>query len=207
MSQSSLKQVLQRVDSVLAAAPEKLRFTGEFSALKRLIFAHLLKSSKKEVKKLVLICPSNKEIVEWRNFFLSLPFSLSCHELSLLPYWDLLKLKDCEKLRFRNLAALNFLQDQSLSGVVLTTPSGLLQKVFHAPSFVQNSFSLKKGEDYDPEELFQKLLSLGYRESDYVHEAGFFTFRGGVVDVFSPSQFFPVRLEFFRGKSKGTVVF
>lgn len=48
-----------------------------------------------------------------------------------------------------------------------------------------------------PIEIASQLRSYGYREKDLVASAGEFSLRGGILDLYSPAEPFPIRLEFF----------
>lgn len=53
------------------------------------------------------------------------------------------------------------------------------------------------GKSYDIEKLVQELTDSGFERADVVEGVGQFAIRGGILDVFSPTSEFPVRIEFF----------
>src|ERR1043166_2165587 len=53
------------------------------------------------------------------------------------------------------------------------------------------------GDSLDRELLIEALEKAGYERTDTVVEVGQWSVRGGIVDVFSPAQTAPARLEFF----------
>ena len=57
--------------------------------------------------------------------------------------------------------------------------------------------TLRTGSQYDFEVLPQKLVALGYVRVDQVEDAGDFSVRGGLIDVFPTTEAHPVRLEFW----------
>ncbi len=59
------------------------------------------------------------------------------------------------------------------------------------------SLTLRQGESYGLERLTQRLLQLGYSRCTMVEGPGQFALRGGILDVFSPGEDAPVRMEFF----------
>ena len=61
---------------------------------------------------------------------------------------------------------------------------------------VSRAISLRKGEIHSRGELLAGLVALGYRRVSRTEEAGEFSARGGIVDVFSPNSETPARLEF-----------
>ena len=62
---------------------------------------------------------------------------------------------------------------------------------------VSASLPLAVGGSYDLEELLRRLTLLGYRRSTLVEGVGQFALRGGILDVYSPGEEYPVRAEFF----------
>lgn len=78
-------------------------------------------------------------------------------------------------------------------GVLAATPAALL-----APfSSGSDSLSFKIGSSISRDKLIAWLDQKGYERSDLVWSPGQYIFRGSVVDIFSPSDIFPIRLEFF----------
>ncbi len=57
--------------------------------------------------------------------------------------------------------------------------------------------TVKQGERFDFEDLKSRLVIMGYKFCDFVEGAGQASFRGGILDVFSPSSKKPIRIEFF----------
>jgi len=56
---------------------------------------------------------------------------------------------------------------------------------------------LRAGDTCDPEELLTRLVEIGYAREDLVGRRGEVAVRGGIIDVFSPTDEHPVRIEFF----------
>ena len=56
---------------------------------------------------------------------------------------------------------------------------------------------LTPGQEYDFEELVTDLAAAAYSRVDMVTRRGEFAVRGGIIDVFPPTEDHPVRLEFF----------
>jgi len=53
------------------------------------------------------------------------------------------------------------------------------------------------GEDYDPYDLARDLVDAAYVRVDLVEHRGEFAVRGGIVDLFPPTEEHPVRIDFF----------
>ena len=81
-------------------------------------------------------------------------------------------------------------------GLFVTTLSGLL-KPFPRPDDLEASFlSVETGEPLSRDGLLELLARYGYERADIINSHGEYAWRGGIVDVFSPWETFPSRLEF-----------
>ena len=66
------------------------------------------------------------------------------------------------------------------------------------PEVLQRAaFTLEIGQEYTQDDLAARLTAAGYSRCGMVEGAGQFAFRGGIVDIYSPGEDRPVRLEFF----------
>ena len=81
--------------------------------------------------------------------------------------------------------------------VFLATVPALLSKCVSPKGFQKRTFTLKKGETVDLEELVKRLVSLDYDNEFEVQQPGVFARRGGILDIYSPLYDAPVRLEFW----------
>ncbi|MHB8055416.1 MAG: transcription-repair coupling factor [Candidatus Aminicenantales bacterium] len=80
--------------------------------------------------------------------------------------------------------------------LTVTNLFGLLRP-FPGPERLPGLFlRLNKNIEYDRDRLIEILASFGYVREDLISFRGEYSFRGGIVDVFSPWQKNPVRLEF-----------
>lgn len=67
-----------------------------------------------------------------------------------------------------------------------------------SPGEIRNlGATLKRDEDFSPEELVEKLVAGGYMREEPIKNVGEFSVRGGILDVWSPAHDSPVRIEFF----------
>lgn len=80
---------------------------------------------------------------------------------------------------------------------IVTYPEALFEKVINKRSLIANTFSVKVGEKLDPSFLTEFLNSYGFEITDFVFEAGQFSVRGGIIDVFSFASEHPFRIELF----------
>ena len=56
---------------------------------------------------------------------------------------------------------------------------------------------LVQGQDADPDDVVRRLVDLAYARVELVEKRGEFAVRGGIVDVFPPTEEHPVRVEFW----------
>ena len=80
---------------------------------------------------------------------------------------------------------------------IVTYPEALFEKVINKRSLIANTFSVKVGEKLDPSFLTEFLTSYDFEITDFVFEAGQFSVRGGILDVFSYASEHPFRIELF----------
>ncbi len=68
----------------------------------------------------------------------------------------------------------------------------------HSPQdYLKNTRTLRLGQQVTPDELTRAWVDIGYEYANIVVEAGQFSRRGGILDVWSPGEPKPVRIEFF----------
>ncbi|HWW76080.1 MAG TPA: DEAD/DEAH box helicase, partial [Pyrinomonadaceae bacterium] len=80
---------------------------------------------------------------------------------------------------------------------VLLSSRALARRTVQPTRLLEAGAALKRDEDYSPEDLVEVLLASGYVREDPVGAVGEFSMRGGILDVWSPGEPFPVRVEFF----------
>ena len=81
--------------------------------------------------------------------------------------------------------------------VITATVEGLLQRTLSPEELLEHVVTICSGGSYDPTQLADALSALGYTRCDQVEGVGQFALRGGILDVFSPAQDHPVRVEFW----------
>lgn len=73
----------------------------------------------------------------------------------------------------------------------------LLQRIHPRNEWKNLRLDLLLGDECALEDVLELLATTGYVREDPVTEAGSFSSRGGILDVFSPGRVRPVRIEFF----------
>ena len=82
--------------------------------------------------------------------------------------------------------------------VVITTPDAMLQYTLPGEKLIDYSIELKIGSVIkDINSFLAQLSAAGYKRAEIVEEPARFSVRGGIIDIFSPSENYPVRLELF----------
>ena len=95
--------------------------------------------------------------------------------------------------RLRVLSSLEFKRTK----IVVSSLGSLLDKIMSREVFLNNSLSLKLGDEIELDRILKILVDSGYERTSLVEQTGQFSSRGGIVDVFPPFYDFPVRIEFF----------
>jgi len=81
---------------------------------------------------------------------------------------------------------------------ILLTPLVALAERTIPPDMLKSSgLTLRVGEDMLPELIVELLIAGGYVREEPVGAVGEFSLRGGILDIFSPSNDAPHRIEFF----------
>ena len=80
---------------------------------------------------------------------------------------------------------------------VVTYPEALAEKVVPRESIEKCTVTLEVGKEEDLTQVSVRLRELGFQEVDYVYEPGQFSVRGSILDVFSYSNEYPYRIDFF----------
>jgi transcription-repair coupling factor (superfamily II helicase) len=112
-----------------------------------------------------------------------------------LPYDDLSPDRGLEMERLAALARLH-LDPASVQAVVVSA-RGLARRVIPRRVFEEHSDLVGKGATVDRDALAARLVALGWARVPLVEDPGTFAVRGGIVDLWSPLDARPVRLELF----------
>lgn len=80
---------------------------------------------------------------------------------------------------------------------IVTSPGALAELVVSKKQLNDQRLSLGVRQTIDLTTLRDRLIELGFKETDYVYEPGQFAIRGSIFDIFSYSSEFPFRIDFF----------
>ncbi|MCG3166185.1 MAG: Transcription-repair-coupling factor [Bacteroidia bacterium] len=87
--------------------------------------------------------------------------------------------------------------NQNFARAVVTYPEALSEKVVTRKVLEKNTLLLKTGDTHGIDFITDILFEYHFERVDYVFQPGQFAVRGGIVDMFSFSGEYPLRVEFF----------
>ncbi|MDR1371932.1 MAG: transcription-repair coupling factor [Dysgonamonadaceae bacterium] len=106
-----------------------------------------------------------------------------------------------EILRTETLSKLQELSGRSkaclASAMLISYPEALAEKVVSPEALQNNTLTISLGEKIDTAFVEEVLESYGFERTDYVYEPGQYAVRGSIIDVFSFSNEYPFRIDFF----------
>ena len=85
----------------------------------------------------------------------------------------------------------------NIHSIIIIPIEAIYRTVKNPSDFKNNSFEIREETVINFEELQRKLVNMGYRRVESVDVVGEFSKRGSIVDIFSPLNDKPIRLDFF----------
>jgi transcription-repair coupling factor (superfamily II helicase) len=92
---------------------------------------------------------------------------------------------------------LSHLNNEKRPCMIISYPEALAEKVVSKEALQNNTLSMAVNEKIDTLFVADILDSYGFDRVDYVYEPGQYAVRGSIIDVFSFSDEYPYRLDFF----------
>ena len=86
---------------------------------------------------------------------------------------------------------------QGEARLIVATAAAMSLRCLPREVLLGAAFTLEVGGRYDVRALCEHLTAAGYTRTGQVEGAGQFALRGGILDVFSPNEEWPLRCEFF----------
>ncbi|MBA2250741.1 MAG: transcription-repair coupling factor, partial [Chitinophagaceae bacterium] len=93
------------------------------------------------------------------------------------------------------------------TGIIITYPEALFEKVVLSKILAANIISLKQGETIDVDNMLEKFVGYGFERTDFVYEPGQFAIRGGIIDIYSFGNEKPYRVELFGNEIDSIRIF
>ena len=84
--------------------------------------------------------------------------------------------------------------------IVIAPIAAAVQWMAPREHFQRSLLKIEWGDEKSPVDIATSLRSFGYKEKDLVSLRGEFALRGGILDVFSPAEEAPIRMEFFGNR-------
>jgi len=186
-----------RVRATVASAA-RADVTGIAGAARGRLVAELLAPGEGRTRAVLAIAADEDEADQLARdvaFFLGAEHVLRIPADAVLPYDDLSPDRGVELERLSALARLRVAPERT--PVVVVSARGLARRQVPPRLLDEGSDLLGTGVEIPREALAAKLVLLGFTRVPLVEDAGTFAVRGGIVDLWSPADAAPVRLEFF----------
>jgi transcription-repair coupling factor (superfamily II helicase) len=199
-------EAFERVRRHLAAGSGRRRIAGLTFTARSLYLPYFVRAANAPC----LILVADNKAAE----ALHLAVTAACDLTGALPADQVLRLPGHDVLPFENLsphpeiqehraATLWKLCERSASKtaapprLVIAPVEAACMKLFSRDFYHALALHLRVGEEHLPDMLVDHLLSVGYTKVDVVEMPGQVTLRGGILDVYSPEQDRPARIDFF----------
>ena len=113
-----------------------------------------------------------------------------------LPYQHITSDTSTEIERIQVLSALANIDNKNDFPLIVTSVLAFIQKTTPHADFLSTSHTIKVGTNIEPFNLLRQLEIMGYRLENKVEIPGTVAHRGGIIDVYPPTNDLPGRLEF-----------
>jgi len=116
-----------------------------------------------------------------------------------LPFWEILPfdiMAPHPEIIHERMTAYRALLS-GIRGIFVVPVQSLMQRVMSPDLFKEANININTGSQIERDSLVSHLVRFGYEPSDMVSTRGTFSLRGGIIDLFSPGEEAPVRIEFF----------
>ena len=161
---------------------------------------------KKKGVPLVIFLPENKSVMESVKNELEL-FSdlkiLDYPSYTQNPFEEARPLTSIMAARSRTLY--NIINEKDY--ILLLSPYSMLKKIPFKNEFLESIITLEKNKEYPMQKLERELDKLGYIHVEFVTDAGEYTFRGGIADIFAAGYIDPVRIEYFDDEIESIFIY
>jgi transcription-repair coupling factor (superfamily II helicase) len=174
-----------------------VQFAAGSEAFLQMAVASLAVDAAKRGAGIVLVLPENQDVTRFASQLDSIAGELKqsgvrCGVMPVVVGWG------NDRHVSQTLASRRRLYAQSLlrqgRSIVLTTLQGLLQSTLSTHD--SSGPRIEKGNSYDQDHLLTQLGDLGYIKVSSVQDAGYYSIRGSILDVYAPQYEEPIRFEF-----------
>lgn len=193
MTHTRLETILDRA---LEIQRSKIQVTGAASPLALAYFLSQTYSKQINCLPHLVVVGSHSESLRFQQL---LQFFDPSRQSVVLPPFDVSPYSGLYPSSRVTAERLNFLSKaQSAKGgeIFIASSDALIQKTLPPHILKENSRIFGVGDEL-PDNLAEYLNSLGYTSAPMVEDRGQYALRGGIVDIFPPSEPHPVRLDLF----------
>lgn len=166
---------------------------GMSGALQHAVLAAIYEASPRP---LVILTPNRTNLLGWQDNLASLLPSIPVLELPEIDVATFTSTAKSVDLMAKRMDILGRLRRHE-PVIVLAEVSAAMQKEIPWQDFDRLSLHIKVGERMERENLFQRLIYLGYERVSEIEHVGQFSTRGGIVDFYPINCLLPLRIEFF----------
>ena len=181
-----------KIQDALAKGESPVLANGLAVVHKALLVTQLFQTNARPI---LMIAADKKEALQLEQDIAALVKGDVCvyhgRELNLYPAVGMTKELELEKIK--SLATIA----KKMPAVTITTAEALTGLVMPKAVLLEAVLEVKTGQEIAPEMLAKQLVALGYSRTEQVEGMGQFALRGGILDVFSPADEAPLRLDFW----------
>ena len=158
-----------------------------------------LVSAIKKFKKISYICSDIKELKTLKSKILAIDNKINIIDFPDLDCPLFSNISPSNEVRTTRIKTLTKLLNIDLGeNIVLTTIESLLLKTIPKDVLINKYFELNpKNSKLTIEKIKEFLINNSYERVETVRQKGEFAIRGGILDIFSPSEDFPIRIDSF----------
>ncbi|MEG8098852.1 transcription-repair coupling factor [Candidatus Liberibacter brunswickensis] len=149
---------------------------------------------------ILYICSDERDLI---NINKILKFVVPNIKVIIFPAWDCLpydRISPSPSVvtdRLSCISHLNSCNSSKETIIILTTVSALMCRSINLMSIKDCEFSIKSKDHISMAKIIEKLEINGFQRVNTVYKVGEYAVRGGILDIYGPTEKYPVRLDFF----------
>lgn len=186
--------ILNQLENEVLAGKTRIGIQNCIGSAKSITLAYLLKNSQRSQ---LIICD---DIEQAENMYSDMEV-FADHNMVFLwkdSFRKSFNLTNSDNNKIQsNANVLEAISDIEHPKIVVTYPEAISEKIINQDQLKKSKLIFKVGEEIDLDFLIELLNEYHFYREDFVYEAGQFSIRGGIIDLFSYASDLPIRLELF----------
>jgi len=186
--------ILNQLENEVLAGKTRIGIQNCIGSAKSITLAYLLKNSQRSQ---LIICD---DIEQAENMYSDMEV-FADHNMVFLwkdSFRKSFNLTNSDNNKIQsNANVLEAISDIEHPKIVVTYPEAISEKIINQDQLKKSKLIFKVGEEIDLDFLIELLNEYHFYREDFVYEAGQFSIRGGIIDLFSYANDLPIRLELF----------